>query len=214
MVLMNIVPVLLLGVFLWSLNYIVPKPSGIGPNPGGHNPTDSNTPEIVPVLVAAIASLSVFGLHRILHAFIASENRWQRYYTVAEWKAVMEAWCPRELERVNTFWSHLGPGLAYLFGVPAFAFLVGGIYPHLERTMKVERLIIIADLTSLVMGFVGTICLARAVDVPPGSVASFTSPRGTYYFAGVIPRRWWWGVGLIAAAFVLQLLKAILGLIN
>ena len=70
------------------------------------------------------------------------------------------------------------------------------------------------DLASWGLGFLGTLLLAFAVGVPPGvpTAGYLTMPWGRYDMAFVIKDRWYWGVGLIVVAFILQLPKVLLSL--
>jgi len=88
------------------------------------------------IVGSGVASLSFYAFHRLLHAFVASDNaplsRW--LYTDAEKQAVLENWRPSvfsgaardstQTERTNlpnTFCSHFIPGALFL----AFYAIVG-----------------------------------------------------------------------------------------
>jgi hypothetical protein len=63
------------------------------------------------ILSAAIASLSVFAFHRILHAILASEDTYRYFYTLAQVKEVHDRGAFRQPQ---TFWSHFVPGVLYI----------------------------------------------------------------------------------------------------
>lgn len=100
----NLCPV----AWLWFLYvYIVPNKSGVFPTMSG-----------------AFASLSVFGFHRILHAIIATENFYRKFYSNKEWKTVINQW---GRGGHNTFISHFLPGIAFLIVFSLIAYMVGKI---------------------------------------------------------------------------------------
>ncbi len=70
------------------------------------------------------------------------------------------------------------------------------------------------DLSSLVAGLAGTILLSLAVGVPPGSAANMSAGGKYYKIAFMFPGRLRWGIRFIILAFVLQLMKVILGFVR
>jgi len=102
--LLNLVPIAWLGILYY---FVVPKESGV-----------------FPVCIAALASLSIFGIIRLYHGFVASSETMNKYYT------------PEELERLKIHgddeahprWAHLGPGILYLVCYPLLAFAVRGLH--------------------------------------------------------------------------------------
>ena len=73
------------------------------------------------IIAAAISSLSVFGFHRLLHAFVASDQTYRHFYTDEQ---VSQVRCRDKFTQPQTFWSHFGPGLLYLVFFPGFAWLI------------------------------------------------------------------------------------------
>ena len=63
------------------------------------------------IVAAASASLSVFGFHRILHAFIASDKTYHLFYTKKEIDTIRSN---SGFEQPQTMIAHLVPGIAYL----------------------------------------------------------------------------------------------------
>ncbi|MCK9274586.1 MAG: hypothetical protein M0P57_05800 [Syntrophales bacterium] len=101
-VLLNLFPVF----WLWFLyRFIVPQNSGV-----------------LPVLSAALASLSVLGLHRVLHALIASDSTFRCFFQSDEHIDIAKQWQERG---VNSFLAHFIPGIAYLLGFAFFAWIMG-----------------------------------------------------------------------------------------
>ena len=47
-----------------------------------------------PVALAALAPVALFSLSRFVHAWIASEGRWERYYEPPEYEALLRDWRP------------------------------------------------------------------------------------------------------------------------
>lgn len=80
-----------------------------------------NASGALPAMSAALASLSVFGLHRILHALIATKRTFRPFYSEEEYKEIAERWLAHE---VNSFPAHFFPGLMYLIGFPGLALVV------------------------------------------------------------------------------------------
>lgn len=75
-----------------------------------------------PAIVAAgVASLSVFGVHRVFHAIVCSKETWPKFYTATE---IKEYDLDTEDKSGSTWWAHLVPGIAYLVGMPLIAKLI------------------------------------------------------------------------------------------
>ena len=70
LLLVNVFPI---AWFLFLYNCVVPSRTGLWP-----------------IVAAAVGSFSVFGFHRILHAFIASDRRFKKYYTEDQVKQVRD----------------------------------------------------------------------------------------------------------------------------
>jgi hypothetical protein len=102
---LNICPIF----WLWLLYYwVVPNTSGI-----------------LPVIVAAFASLSVFGFNRIFHAVIATPKTWHIFYPSKEdYEEVIKKWGGK----INTFKAHFIPGLVYLLGFMIIAKIIGCLW--------------------------------------------------------------------------------------
>lgn len=98
----NVGPILLLFTLY---NRVVPQEAGI-----------------LPIISAAVGSLSVYGFNRIVHAVVATERWHVVFYSAGEFSEVLKEWSRGE---PNTFWPHFGPGLLYLVGFPLVAWLVG-----------------------------------------------------------------------------------------
>jgi hypothetical protein len=104
----------------------------------------------------------------------------------------------------------------------AFSVIVARCFPVPMKSpaalCRMKRIVVailaLMDLLSLVLGFAGTLCLALAVGVPPGSAGDLSVGRKTYGMAYMFPGRWWWGIALIIVAFVLQTVRVVLGLIG
>ena len=101
-VILNLLPVF----WLWVLfQFIVPKLAGF-----------------FPVLSAAIASLSIFGIPRLFHAFVATDRGNGRFYSNEEYMEITKRW--RE-GSANTFVSHFVPGILYLIVFAILGYLLG-----------------------------------------------------------------------------------------
>ncbi len=87
-----------------------------------------NKPGVFPIMTAMLASLSVFGFGRILHAIIAAESSHSKFYSQEEWDAVIERW---ERGGPNTFWAHFVPGIGFLIIFPPSALAL----VHLLKTI-------------------------------------------------------------------------------
>lgn len=104
-IILNIGPIML----LWFLyTRIVPDTSGV-----------------YPVIAAGLASLSVFGFHRILHAVIATQKTYSRFYFDEEWEEIIKQSRREPKERDNTFVAHFFPGIVYLIFFPVLAIIIG-----------------------------------------------------------------------------------------
>jgi hypothetical protein len=91
LVILNLLPI---GWFIFLYSCVVSKKGGI-----------------LCITAAAIASLTVFGFHRILHACIASEPLYGSFYTPEQIKKVR---CRGPFAQPQTFKAHFIPGLLYL----------------------------------------------------------------------------------------------------
>ena len=101
-ILLNIFPIVWLGVLY---TWVVPKKSGV-----------------VPVSMAALASLSIFGITRLYHGVIASRETMNRFYTdeeLGKWGRIHGGDEPHRIR------AHLGPGLLYLACYPMAAIALG-----------------------------------------------------------------------------------------
>jgi len=73
------------------------------------------------VVAAAVASLSVFGIHRVFHALVCSKETWHWFYTEGE---LARYNLGDEEKSGSPWWAHLLPGFGYLFGMPFLASLI------------------------------------------------------------------------------------------
>jgi hypothetical protein len=80
-----------------------------------------NDDHLTSIIAAAIASLSVFAFHRILHAFIASEKKYHSFYTDEQVKEVRER---GKFTQPQTFSAHFIPGLLYVIIPSGIAWLI------------------------------------------------------------------------------------------
>jgi hypothetical protein len=80
-----------------------------------------NDEEFTSIVAAAVASLSTFGFHRILHAFIASEKKYRRFYTSEQVQEVRDR---GKFEQPQTFQAHFWPGTLYIFFPAVIAWLI------------------------------------------------------------------------------------------
>ncbi len=97
-VVLNFFPILWL-VFLYQ--YVVPA-----------------TPGAAPIAVAAMSSLSIFGIIRLYHGIVASKDSLRYFSTDAELRELEvqgPSGCPL------TVWSHVVPGAVYLVVLPGLA---------------------------------------------------------------------------------------------
>ncbi|MDD5369035.1 MAG: hypothetical protein PHQ40_08120 [Anaerolineaceae bacterium] len=81
-------------------------------------PSETNWPSII---AAAVASLSVFGFHRILHAVVASEKYFCHFFTEIQVEEVRKR---GEFKQPQTFWAHFLPGILYIFIPMGLAWLI------------------------------------------------------------------------------------------
>lgn len=101
LLLLNFSPILWL-IFLYE--FVVPATSGT-----------------VEITVAALSSLSIFGILRLYHGIVASKNTIRSFFTEEE---------ERELPiqgptgRLLSVWSHVVPGAVYLLVFPGLAMVV------------------------------------------------------------------------------------------
>jgi len=99
-ILLNIFPILWLGLlYAW----VVPKESGV-----------------VPVSIAALASLSIFGITRLYHGCVASSETMNSFYTTEE----LTKWEIHGGDEPHPKWAHLVPGMLYLAFYPVVAILL------------------------------------------------------------------------------------------
>jgi hypothetical protein len=82
----------------------------------------------VPIMISAFSSLSLFGFNRVLHAVIAADNHYSRYYSKTEWEAVLSQWGRGSPNTPNTFVAHAIPGIAYLVVIPIIAKVISWIW--------------------------------------------------------------------------------------
>lgn len=75
----------------------------------------------LPIVGAALSSLSVFGFLRIIHAVVASDQLWRFFYREGEWKLVLGEW---SRTGPNGFWAHFLPGLGFLVIFPFIGYVV------------------------------------------------------------------------------------------
>ena len=102
--LLNLFPVLWLGgLYEW----VVPGGSGTGP-----------------IMIAATASLSLFGIIRIYHGVVASKETIDLFYTSDE----QQTFEIQGKGKLRTCWSHIVPGLLYLGVFLGFAKLLGWLF--------------------------------------------------------------------------------------
>ena len=78
----------------------------------------------IPIMISAFSSLSLFGFNRAIHAIIATDNHYSRYYSEKEWRAVLSLW---GRDGPNTFVAHAIPAIAYLVLIPIIAKAMGWI---------------------------------------------------------------------------------------
>jgi hypothetical protein len=73
------------------------------------------------IIAAAVASLSVFAFHRILHAIIASESMYHHFYTLEQ---VTEVRDRGKFTQPQIFSAHFFPGLLYIIVPGGIAWLI------------------------------------------------------------------------------------------
>ena len=97
---LNLFPILWLALlYVW----VVPKRSGF-----------------IPVSMAALASLSIFGITRLYHAIVASSETMNSFYTKQE----LEKWEIHGGDDPHPWWAHLFPGVLYLACYPVAALIL------------------------------------------------------------------------------------------
>jgi hypothetical protein len=98
-ILLNLFPIGWLGLlYVW----VVPRQSGV-----------------VPVVIAALASLSIFGIVRLYHGLVASRESMRKFYTEDE----LAKWDIHGGDDAHPKWAHLGPGILYLTLYPGVAWV-------------------------------------------------------------------------------------------
>ena len=102
-VLLNLLPIVWLGVLY---RWVVPKEAGF-----------------VPVSMAALASLSIFGITRLYHGVVASSETMNKYYTPEE----LTKWNIHGDDDPHSRWAHLVPGMLYVVCCPCAAIAVGWV---------------------------------------------------------------------------------------
>jgi len=102
-IILNVIPVVLLYI-LYKWQWIVPAQN-----------TDAA------IAAGAVASLSVFGINRVFHAFVCSRGTWNCFYTQQEISAYN---LDNEEKSESPFWAHFIPGIFYLVGMPLIAALI------------------------------------------------------------------------------------------
>ncbi|MDZ4401238.1 MAG: hypothetical protein U1A53_01175 [Prosthecobacter sp.] len=102
-VLLNVFPIVWLFVLYQC---VVPKGAGF-----------------VPVSMAALASLSIFGITRLYHGVVASSETMNKYYTSEE----LTKWKIHGVDDPHPRWAHLVPSMFYLVCYPSAAIAVGWI---------------------------------------------------------------------------------------
>jgi len=104
LLLLNVLPV---AWFFVLYRYVVPDETGVRP-----------------ILTAAVAALSMFGFHRILHAFIASDELYRCFYTDDQVARVRHRDSKEVFAQPQSFFAHFVPGLIYIGGWCLLALLV------------------------------------------------------------------------------------------
>jgi hypothetical protein len=80
-----------------------------------------NDDRLTSIIAAAVASLSVFAFHRILHAFIATDKTYHRFYTLEQVNEVRDRGV---FTQPQTFNAHFIPGLFYVIIPSGIAWLI------------------------------------------------------------------------------------------
>jgi hypothetical protein len=101
LIILNVLPILW---FILLYTKVIPGKSGLAS-----------------IVAAAVASLSVFGFHRILHAFIASEQVYHWFYTEEEVVGVRDR---GRFTQPQTFCSHFIPGTLYVIVFAGLSWLI------------------------------------------------------------------------------------------
>lgn len=104
LLLLNVLPV---AWFFFLYCYVVPAEAGVRP-----------------ILTAAVAALSMFGFHRILHALIASDELYRYFYTDDQVARVRHRDSKDVFAQPQSFAAHFVPGMIYIGGWWLVALLV------------------------------------------------------------------------------------------
>ena len=103
-VIANILPLTLLW-FLYTSDWLIPP----------------NRKDVWAIFAAAVASLGVFFVPRIMHAFLATPWFWNWFYTEEEWSEVVK---DAKADPKDSFWAHFVPGVGYIIVFTFFAWLL------------------------------------------------------------------------------------------
>ena len=79
-------------------------------------PSDVTGPTTI--FAAAVASLGVFAVPRLMHAVLATAPLYKHFYFYADWQRVVDE---AGASQRDSFWAHFLPGLGYLVGFPLAA---------------------------------------------------------------------------------------------
>jgi hypothetical protein len=105
LVLLNVLPV---AWFIFLYLFVVPAETGLWP-----------------IVTAAVAALSMFGFHRILHAFIASDGLYLHFFTDEQRNEVLGSGAPQKVfNQPQSFTAHFVPGMIYIWGWYLLALIV------------------------------------------------------------------------------------------
>lgn len=83
--------------------------------------------EIPLAIASAISCLSLLGITRILHAFVASDTFYYSFYDHWEYEEILVEMKTRNKTSSNSVWAHLGQGIGYLLGFPLLGYLAAKI---------------------------------------------------------------------------------------
>ena len=110
-----------------------------------------NNSECSSILMAGLASLSLFAFVRILHAVVATSS-WATFYCEDEYTRILCMWNPRKSDwsKCNTFGAHFVPGLGYLL-VPITAALLVLLAAHPSSLANWLKFFVTFILTSAVL---------------------------------------------------------------
>ncbi len=78
------------------------------------------------IFAAAFASLSVFCIPRLLHAFIATKSTYKWFYDKKEWKEVLDDIGGKSED--DSFWAHFLPGIGYILFFVIIAWVVQQVF--------------------------------------------------------------------------------------